>query len=403
MINSIAMAAQTFSKPTSLQADSSQSYGDSYRDMMDRVMQSDKTAEKSQSLGQDKQPAKAQENTGDQETGKDSVVEDATVTEKAMAANPWFFLFDMQMRDTAQLDPESLFASQNSPLDGLIGMESGEMLSDMNKLAVGVQEALPQDTAIIQEAVLSAEDVIRAVAPEIANVPVKESADQVSEPKSDFGKEVGGAETVTVQNDQKPDVRLAETAGKDKQESQKGSEEAMGNHASEMTAGLSKDAVWEPGLQNMEQTQASETAGQSGSAADAKEILGQLPGDMADRIALGQKEFTVQLEPEHLGKLLIKASYEDGKATVSIFCTNEKTLALLSSHAREIGSIMETNLGSPTNIVLDKSEENYLNQQQKDSEAGEQARQEQQRRESENDKRKPSQSDFLAALRLGLV
>lgn len=61
-----------------------------------------------------------------------------------------------------------------------------------------------------------------------------------------------------------------------------------------------------------------------------EEMFQTLPKEIFTRISAGEKEFTVQLEPENLGKLMIKASYADGKASISIICTNEKTMELLS-------------------------------------------------------------------------
>ncbi len=67
---------------------------------------------------------------------------------------------------------------------------------------------------------------------------------------------------------------------------------------------------------------------------------------------------------------MIKASYADGKASISIICTNEKTMELLSGHAREIGGIMESNLGTPTTVLLDKRSRITWNRDRTDKTAG---------------------------------
>lgn len=132
-----------------------------------------------------------------------------------------------------------------------------------------------------------------------------------------------------------------------------------------------------------------------------EEMFQTLPKEIFTRISAGEKEFTVQLEPENLGKLMIKASYADGKASISIICTNEKTMELLSGHAREIGGIMESNLGTPTTVLLDKTEPDYLEQGQD----GQNGRQENARDDEGRDKKEQKKNglDFLHQLRLGLV
>ncbi|MEG2839053.1 MAG: flagellar hook-length control protein FliK [Lachnospiraceae bacterium] len=111
--------------------------------------------------------------------------------------------------------------------------------------------------------------------------------------------------------------------------------------------------------------------------------------------------FEVQLEPLNLGKIAIKIAYEQNSTTVSIVCSNAKTTELLAQSARELGSIMEQNLGSPTAIYVEKSEENYLNQ-----EHGEHQNQEQEQQNKSNQSKKEQQDigiDFIQQLRLGLV
>lgn len=76
-------------------------------------------------------------------------------------------------------------------------------------------------------------------------------------------------------------------------------------------------------------------------------------------------------------------------------------MELLSGHAREIGGIMESNLGTPTTVLLDKTEPDYLEQGQD----GQNGRQENARDDEGRDKKEQKKNglDFLHQLRLGLV
>lgn len=141
---------------------------------------------------------------------------------------------------------------------------------------------------------------------------------------------------------------------------------------------------------------------ESVSAEETEKIFQKLPEDLFVRISAGEKEFSVQLEPESLGKLMIKASYDQGKATISIICTNEKTLQFLSGRAGELGSIMENSLGTPTNIVLDKAPQDYLNQGQ-NGQNGHQNEPDNAGKEKKEQHKKNDGQNFLQQLRLGLV
>lgn len=137
-------------------------------------------------------------------------------------------------------------------------------------------------------------------------------------------------------------------------------------------------------------------------ADNGEENVLKLPKEIPIRLQAGEKEFSVQLEPEHLGKLMIKAAYQDGKAVVSIICTNEKTLELLSNRAGDLGGLMEKSLGMPTQVYLDKPEQNYLNLAQ-DGRNGRRDGQEEKEDKEGKHHEKSESPDFLQQLRLGLV
>lgn len=124
---------------------------------------------------------------------------------------------------------------------------------------------------------------------------------------------------------------------------------------------------------------------------------------MLKQMAQGKKEFEILLEPANLGKLIIKVSYESGKAAVSILCTNDKTLEMLSQNAKNMGAIMEQRMGTETTVVIEPRHTNpdYLQQQaDQGSHSGYERddQQQNQSREKENE-----YISFAEQLRLGLM
>lgn len=123
---------------------------------------------------------------------------------------------------------------------------------------------------------------------------------------------------------------------------------------------------------------------------------------LLSKISEGVQEFEIHIEPENLGKIAVKVLYEDGQATVSIFCTEKKTLDLLGNHARDIGNIIERNLGGETKIFVEKQETDYLEQNREQNQHGKQEEQRQQKEESKKEDAEDAEQ-FLQKLRLGLM
>lgn len=120
-------------------------------------------------------------------------------------------------------------------------------------------------------------------------------------------------------------------------------------------------------------------------------------------ISQGRREFEIQLLPKNLGKLLIKVSYEAGKTAVSILCTDTKTMQAISQNARELGNIMETHLGTQTQVVVDKNASDYLEQHQSDGGQAQDQREDRQPGRRQRESRENGNIDFLQQLRLGLA
>ena len=93
-----------------------------------------------------------------------------------------------------------------------------------------------------------------------------------------------------------------------------------------------------------------------------EEIPQKLTEELLVRTSQGRKEFEIQITPEHLGKIAVKVLYENGQTTVSILCAEKATHDMVAKNAREIGTVMEQNLGAPTTVVVEKQEADYLEQ-----------------------------------------
>ena len=136
------------------------------------------------------------------------------------------------------------------------------------------------------------------------------------------------------------------------------------------------------------------------SSANQTENMQKLSELIKNAVDSSVKELEIQLEPANLGKIILKAAYEAGKAAVVISCTNSGTLEALSRHAAELGGLIQDHMGGQTEIVIDQPQQQYLNQ---DGRNGGQDTREEQREQHERQKNRPAQGDFLEQLRLGLV
>ncbi len=137
--------------------------------------------------------------------------------------------------------------------------------------------------------------------------------------------------------------------------------------------------------------------------AQPEELPEKLTDQILSKLEEGVQSFEIEIEPEQLGKIAVKILYEDGQATVSILCTEKKALDVLGNHAREIGGIIDRNLGGETKIFVEKQEQpDYLNQNRDENQQG---RQEEQEQQKEGNKKQDSEDSeqFLQKLRLGLM
>ena len=133
------------------------------------------------------------------------------------------------------------------------------------------------------------------------------------------------------------------------------------------------------------------------------EYMDMLKGDIAKQVASGKQHIEIQLHPDNLGTLVIKASCEAGKAVISIMCSEAKTMQAMSQQARELAGIVEARTGNETQVIVERPSEDYLQQQQQEQNSRGQER-EPDREQRDNHKGEFRESfDFLQQLRLGLA
>ena len=132
----------------------------------------------------------------------------------------------------------------------------------------------------------------------------------------------------------------------------------------------------------------------------------ELPEKVTDQLLAklteGVQEFEIHIEPANLGKIAVKVLYAGSQATISIICSEKRAMEALGQNAKEIGDIINRNLGGETTIVVEKQETDYLNQTRDENEQSGQ-NQQKQKEENSKDQNKEDAEQFLQKLRLGLM
>lgn len=146
----------------------------------------------------------------------------------------------------------------------------------------------------------------------------------------------------------------------------------------------------------------------TGSGEIKPEYADMLKDIIARQLANGRQELEISLTPRNLGELLVKVAYEAGEATVSIICSNAKTMEAMSGRASELGKVLETTLGDKMEVVVENKEQpgSHLYEDGKNDSGAQAQKEELEKREAEMRRRlekEASSADFLQQLRLGLM
>lgn len=112
------------------------------------------------------------------------------------------------------------------------------------------------------------------------------------------------------------------------------------------------------------------------------------------------KEIEIQLNPQHLGKIIIKASTDSANTEVSITCFTEHAKDIITKCANDIGAILQNRIGGETTVYVDTKSDNIFNPNQQDDNKN------QQNNQNHNQSKKRNSNnvdlDFIEQLRLGI-
>lgn len=230
----------------------------------------------------------------------------------------------------------------------------------------------------------------------------KETSEQQTSPELKVTSELQTNKMETVQNSLEVQSESAETAGEDSllQNSEK---EDKSTQSVEETP--YRDSIYEGIHSAVKAPQDTKRAvpQETIHVSQPEELPKELTKELVLKTTAGQNEFEIQITPKHLGDITVRVLHQDGMSVVSIVCSEKKTMELLAQSAKDIGAVMEQNLGKPTEIYVEKHEgENFWQEQQENDHAGRES--EQQRQREQQEKMKAAKSTrFLQELRLGLT
>ena len=82
----------------------------------------------------------------------------------------------------------------------------------------------------------------------------------------------------------------------------------------------------------------------------------ELPADVgktiANRMPQRNGEMTIELEPASLGRIIVRVTYDAGRASVALMSANPRTLEILSRDAGSIAGMIEEKTGQETVVYI---------------------------------------------------
>lgn len=121
--------------------------------------------------------------------------------------------------------------------------------------------------------------------------------------------------------------------------------------------------------------------------------------DMIIKATGKNNEFEIQLAPEHLGKIVVKIAFKQGETSVSLLCSNPKTMSILAENARSISEIVQSNTNTHATINVQEENKSFYEEQGNHQQRG----QENQQEKNHQNKQQNTSIDFIQQMRLGLV
>lgn len=338
-----------------------------------------------------------------QEVSKDGKPEKTEETEKPEEGK------DTDTKDTKEDTAEETVSTDDSQARGLLAayqMSQGmrpEVLTTEPEVVIEVPEAVQADAEVTAVDPTAAGELIADGMTEQVNVQPEQNV--TADTAANFQAEVKTQETVQVKE---PEVQAAapETAEsapirRETVKTQSTGEETQSQADDNTHAEQSAAApVAQAPVRNIQEEIPQEVT--KVHVAQPEELPEKLTDQILGKMQEGVDSFEIEIEPANLGKIAVKIQYQDGQATVSIFCTEKRALEVLGDRAREIGVIIDKNLGGETKIIVEKQEPDYLNRNNDENQQGKQDEREQQK---ENHQKQDSEDSeqFLQKLRLGLT
>ncbi len=348
----------------------------------------------------------------------DTAKKDDTAKEDPLqAAEAGMQAFRLMLMGNAQSEDLQIVTEQGSSLQQ---PETGDLLG-----IVSLTDPAPgqPETADFGGGVLSLQDLTEGTIPteqvsdlgmtqdptaDVREEPViGAQAAQVSKDYKETRPETGSVhprETVTKEQDAVPKVsqlqpraKTAENTAQQPQDTEKGTDQ---NGYPDAQAHAAGNIIRQDPFQRQLEGTAGTVPTVHVRVSSPQDLINSLMDQLQARTALKEQGFEIWLHPENLGKLAIKVAYTAEKVSISIVCSNERTMELLSSGAKNIAQIMEENLGAPTTVMVEQGENDYLEQynNQEDPRRQQQEQQEEEKKPSEGE-----HQDFLQQLRLGLI
>lgn len=341
------------------------------------------------------------QDTGTKEVSKDSRPEKADAPEKSEKPEEGK---GGEAKDEA---PEETVGTDDSQARGLLAayqMSQGmrpEVLATEPEVVIEMPEAVQADTGIAPAETAAAGEEIYAGADQVGMQPEQTAA---ADTAVNFQAEAKPQEAVQVKvpevQEAAPERVEAAPVRREAARPQSTGEEKQ-SQANDYQAERSAAApVTQAPVRNIQEEVPQEVT--TIHVAQPEELPDKLTDQIIGKMQEGVDSFEIQIEPENLGKIAVRIQYQDGQATVSIFCTEKRALEVLGDRAREIGVIIDRNLGGETKIIVEKQEPHYLN---RNNDENQQGRQDGQERQKESNKRQEAEDpeQFLQKLRLGLT
>ena len=130
-------------------------------------------------------------------------------------------------------------------------------------------------------------------------------------------------------------------------------------------------------------------------------VVEQTTDTIVAKISEGVQEFEMVLNPEELGKVMIKLVFSDGKAQIQMKCTEQHAQKALMENADVIRQIIESDTGMETTVRFSQPEDKFDSyEDQRQQEREQEQKQKSGQEESSED---VDAMNFVQQLRLGLM